>query len=164
MQFWPLHEEHHFSSKEENSRLNNCEFKSKKRVAGLINFSQFVSETSFRCKENENSVCAIIWTFFGTFDAIRREYESIKSVKMVIIDSLIKDDANDDKVKRWRRSLIRISILESLYANANLVWSFEFYLAPSRQESFPLKLSPTFPTEKGISCQQSVAQVQRERR
>ena len=61
-----------------------------------MNFSQFVSTTSSRCKENENSVCAIIWTFLGKFDTMRSEYKSIKSVKMVTIDSLIKDDADDD--------------------------------------------------------------------
>ena len=59
-----------------------------------------MTTTSSCCKENDNSVYTIIWTFFGAFDAIRSEYESIKSVKMVTIDYLIKDDADDDEVKR----------------------------------------------------------------
>ena len=77
-----------------------------------MNILQFFSVTSYRCKENKSSVCVITWTFFGTSVVMRSEYESMKSVKMVNIDSSIKDNVDDDEVKRWRRSLIRISILD----------------------------------------------------
>ena len=65
-----------------------------------MNILQFLSATSYRCKENKSSVCAIAWTFFGTSVAMRSEYESMKLVKMVNIDSSIKDDVDDDEVKR----------------------------------------------------------------
>ena len=123
MQFWPLYKEHHFYSKEENSRLNSGEMKSQKSKTGLTNFSQSLSATSSRCKENENSVCTFIWKFFGTFDVMISEYESIKSVKITTIDSLIKDDVDGDEVKKWRISLMQIFILGLLCASANLVFS-----------------------------------------
>ena len=160
MQFWRLHKEHYFYSKEGDSILNQGELKSKKSVAGLTNFSQFLSATSSRCRETENSVCATIWTFFGTFNAMRSECESVKSVKTATIESLIKHDVDDGKVKRWRRSLTRISILRLLCTSANLVCSSRLYLNTESPGSSLLKLSLKFSTETGISWQQSVAQVQ----
>ena len=46
-----------------------------------MNVSQYLIATYFRCKDNENSVYAIIWKKIVTFDAIRSEYKSIMSLK-----------------------------------------------------------------------------------
>ena len=97
--------------------------KSKIIVAGLTNFSHFFSVISSRYKENKNSVYVIIWAFFGTFDVMRSEYEYIKAVKITTIDSLIKDDVDDDEVKRWKWILMQISIFGLLCASVKLVCS-----------------------------------------
>ena len=54
---------------------------------------------------------------------MRSEYEYIKAVKITTIDSLIKDDVDDNEVKRWKRILMRISIFGLLCASVNLVFS-----------------------------------------
>ena len=81
MQLGPLHEEHHLYSKENSSRLKQSAIIFQKKEVGVMNVSQYLIATYFRCKDNENSVYAIIWKKIVTFDAIRSEYKSIMSVK-----------------------------------------------------------------------------------
>ena len=69
---------------------------------------------------NSEAILTEIWLdFFSTIIYCSR---IIMYLKMTTIDSLIKDDDVDDgKMKKWRRSLTRSSILGLLYASANLV-------------------------------------------